>query len=273
MKSFIIAQVRAESTEVGRLGQLREWIQSVVLHSLYARTEGGCGLSFVGGTALRFLHQSQRYSEDLDFALEKPELLSRLDDWARHGEQQLRRMGLDSRFDWKERDNAVRMGWVRVEGDLMAKCGFSSTTLRVKVEIDTNPPGGAKRSSSFVTTKIGDCVFRHDDLPSLFAGKIHALLFRRYTKGRDWYDLQWYLARKVIPNEQLLVNAVNQTGGVIEPDGWRQMILRKLDKVDWDLIRADLRKFMDDVSIVNADLLRPMLESDQKRQGRSRFKL
>lgn len=92
--------------------------------------------------------------------------------------------------------------------------------LRIKLEIDTNPPAGSlwdQRFHDFPT----DFSVLVQDLPSNFALKLHALLCRPYIKGRDWFDLLWYIRNGALPNLGLLQNAVQQVGpfagGDVEP--------------------------------------------------------
>lgn len=87
---------------------------------------------------------------------------------------------------------------------------------------------------------------RHHDLPSMMAGKIHAILSRPYAKGRDWYDLLWYLSRRppVEPNATLLEAALLQTGA-IPREGWQSAIVQRIMELDFRLIRADIEPFLE----------------------------
>ena len=78
--------------------------------------------------------------------------------------------------------------------------------------MDTNPPKGG-RTAETPLNKTYIFSVRHFDLPSMLATKLHACFYRKYTKGRDFYDLVWYLGRKVFPNLELLNNAIQQTEG------------------------------------------------------------
>lgn len=109
------------------------------------------------------------------------------------------------------------MAWVRFSRILYEAglAGIPEQKLAIKMEIDTKPPAGAQYGTQIVNRHM-IFVVRHHDLPSLLAGKIHALTTRRYAKGRDWYDLLWYgtLRPPVQPNLTLLQNALIQTEGV-----------------------------------------------------------
>ncbi len=91
----------------------------------------------------------------------------------------------------------------------------------------------------------------HYDLRSLFAGKVHALLCRKYTKGRDWYDLMWYLSKfkDIEPNYIMLNNAIVQT--FKEPlkftqDNWKIEIKKTVETLDWAKVRNDVSRFFED---------------------------
>jgi hypothetical protein len=143
----------------------------------------------------------------------------------------------------------VHVGWVRIAG-LLHEAGLSplpAETLAVKVEIDTRPPAGARCERRVLTRHLTFFV-QHHDLPSLLAGKLHALLARRYAKGRDWYDLLWFRSARppVEPNLVLLQNALDQTAGPgrYEADSWRALVRRRIESLDAAALAADVRPFL-----------------------------
>ncbi|HAE37867.1 MAG TPA: hypothetical protein DCG57_04410 [Candidatus Riflebacteria bacterium] len=103
--------------------------------------------------------------------------------------------------------------------------------------------------------------------PSLLAGKLHALLYRRWTKGRELYDLAWYLAdRRWPPPNLLFLNSVlHQTGWQKPPvttDNWRQTILQRLDQIEWAAARSDVFPFLEraqDINLIDHDMLKNLL--------------
>ena len=138
--------------------------------------------------------------------------------------------------------------------------------LWVKIEVDTDPPAGAGLAVS-VVDKFGLLRLQHHDLPSLFAGKLAAILARNYTKGRDLYDLLWYLTRDggVEPNLVLLGNALRQTAPDVaeaaEAD-WRGAVRARLEKVDWEDARRDVAPFLEqrrDVDLIAAETFNGLL--------------
>ncbi len=121
--------------------------------------------------------------------------------------------------------------------------------LAVKIEVDTNPPAGAGLTTTVVRRHV-TLQLQHHDRSSLLAGKLHAILQRPYVKGRDLYDLLWFLSDPdwPEPNLTLLNNARQQTGWVGEPltrENWRETVRHRLQAVLWEQVVADVRPFLE----------------------------
>lgn len=243
-----------------RLNVLREYLQALVLRSLH-ESEGFRCLAFVGGTALRFLYALPRFSEDLDFSLDsnvgyKPE------EWMTKVKRDLLLGGLDATVNWNDR-KTVQVTWIKIAGVLKdaGLAAMPQQTLSIKLEIDTRPPAGAKTHNQVVERHrmfAAKCY----DLPSLMAGKLHALITRKYPKGRDWYDFMWYSARRppVEPNLTLLQNALEQTHGTGQfvAGSWAQHVTDKLASLDMEKLRDDVRPFLErqgDVDLITKENL------------------
>jgi hypothetical protein len=148
-------------------------------------------------------------------------------------------------------EKTVKSAFVKFDG-LLFEIGLSphrSETVSIKVEIDTNPPAGAGLETSVVRRH---CLLnlQHYDKGSLLAGKLHALLTRRYIKGRDMYDLMWYLSDKTWPEPNILLlnNALKQTGWSgpqMTGANWRKETILKVSRYDWDKVVADARPFIE----------------------------
>jgi hypothetical protein len=143
----------------------------------------------------------------------------------------------------------------------------ASETLSVKVEVDTNPLLGAITETSLVRRHVTLRLCHHDKA-SLLARKLAAVLTRRYTKGRDIYDLIWYLADRTwpAPNLELMNAALAQSGwkrGAMSPTNWREHVRQKVETLDWDKVRADVRPFLErerDVDLLTAEGLGSLLK-------------
>jgi len=229
---------------------LREYLQLVILNIL---DEKGYfqNLAFVGGTALRILYDLPRYSEDLDFSLIAsnnylfPEMIRKIEK-----ELTLRNLECEVSDDPKK---VVATSFIKFN-TLLYQLGLSphkNQKLSIKLEVDQNPPSGYNQELTMVSKDflIG---IQHYDLPSLFAGKLHALLHRKYTKARDWYDLLWFLGQKVEPNFVMLNHAVTQTQGTlsrqIDMGYLHDLLLEEIENTDFNQVAVELEPFL-----INAD--------------------
>lgn len=120
--------------------------------------------------------------------------------------------------------------------------------LSIKLDIDSRPPAGSI-SETGIVNRHALLSLRYYDLPSLMAGKVHALMTRKYPKGRDWYDLVWYRAVRppVEPNLEQLQNALEQTQGkgVFEAVEWKTAVIQKVRSLDCAVLAEDVRSFLE----------------------------
>lgn len=257
MKEYLKELVAAAGDPLRGRHMAREYLQSRILLSLQG-SGAMIPLAFHGGTALRFLFQLPRFSEDLDFALERP-----------HASYDLRRYLQAITADLTAENYPVELrvseqqpvhsGQIRFRG-LPRELGLPALrdeTLMIKIEVDTRPPAGAGLDVS-VVRRHSLLRLQHHDRASLLSGKLHAILQRPYTKGRDLFDLMWYLTDSAwpSPNLTLLNNALLQTGWTgekVTAANWRKIIRERLRQLDWTAVVADVRPFL--MEPHNADLL------------------
>ncbi len=232
---------------------LAEILQLYVLASL-ARSGFFRVADFHGGTFLRIVHGLDRFSEDLDFALQQPDPAFA---WRGYLDRVLRDCAADGlpleAVD--KADRTVRKALLKTDSigaSLQLDLPFArhrAKKIVVKLEVDVSPPAGATRETSFLTFPALSAITTQT-LPSAFSGKLHALLCRTYVKGRDWYDFLWYAARGVRPNMALLANAIDQAGpwaqaGVTVDDAFLISSLReKVASIDWKHAAEDVRRFL-----------------------------
>jgi len=257
VKHYLAELVRAAPTPAYGQNVASEYLQARILDCLQ-RAGAMVPLAFHGGTALRFLYASTRYSEDLDFALERNRGAYDFRSYLGVVWSQLAAEGyaLDLKVNDKK---VVHHAFVRFVG-LLYELDLSphrDQVFSVKIEVDTNPPAGAGLRTTVVRRHV-TLQLQHHDRASLLAGKLHALLERSYLKGRDVYDLLWYLSDPdwPLPNLALLNNALQQTGWVgSQPtaDNWRDLVRDRLQTAAWDQVVADVRPFLE--LSANLDLL------------------
>ena len=234
---------------------LREITQEIVLAGL-ARTDFFQKCGFQGGTCLRVFHSLSRFSEDLDFALRRPDRSFGLALYLQTLARELTAFGYEFEIDDRSRvEQTVRKAFLKDDsaGRLLRlsyrPVSGPARKLRIKLEVDTNPPGGASYEMKYLDYPFPAAVAVFD-LPSLFAGKLHALLCREYLKGRDWYDFIWYTARRTPVNYPLLTAALHQAGpwqgvGVAADIAWcTTQLEQKIESTDWGQARRDVHRFL-----------------------------
>jgi len=231
-----------------KLNITREFLQTLCLKIMYDKGFLS-GLAFVGGTALRIIFDSRRFSEDLDFSLiqKKGYDFSLIDSELIRG---FNLYGFKAASKPKKEGSNVDGTFLKFSG-LLKDLGLSplaSQVLSIKLEVDSNPPHGGNIISTFVN-KIYPITITHYDLSSMFAAKLHACFYRKYLKGRDFYDFIWYLSKKVKPNIALLNNAIIQTEGEdprITEDNLSEFLLENIRKIDLALAKGDIERFLED---------------------------
>jgi hypothetical protein len=247
MKEAALDLVSGVADPAEKLNLLREYVQAMVLRSLH-ESEAFVSLAFVGGTALRFVHGLPRFSEDLDFSLVAKDAYTP-EKWMKKVKHDLQLSGFDAKVSWNDR-STVHKSWIKVAGVLKEAglAGRPEQNLSIKLEIDSRPPAGAI-SETGIINRHALLSLRYYDLPSLMAGKVHALMTRKYPKGRDWYDLVWYRAIRppIEPNLGQLQNALDQTQGegVCDAAGWKTDVVSKVRSLDCSVLVEDVRHFLE----------------------------
>lgn len=249
MKGVLLQLVRESVPQHGR-NAVREYLQVRILEELM-RAGAMSPLAFVGGTALRFLYYMKRYSEDLDFSLEGPREQYDLDRWVKAVARQFEREAYSIEYTLR-RQGAVHAVSLKFSG-VLYETGLSphsDETLMIRVEIDTNPPTGAVTRTSRVNRHV-TLRLHHHDRASLLAGKLLAVLNRQWAKGRDFYDLAWYLGRRdwPEPNVDMLNNGLKQAGAggaLLTRDTWRAHVASRVAEVPWKEVASDIERFAED---------------------------
>ncbi len=243
---------------------LREIIQETALLGLW-RARFFEHAAFYGGTALRILHGIDRFSEDLDFSLLQPDPDFSLHRFSAALEEEVRAFGFNLRVEsvTKSVESAVQSAFLKantrnellvIETDeRIARNIPPGQVLKIKIEVDTDPPPGFVTTTRYLLQPIPFAV-RCYTLPGLFAGKLHALLFRRWNnrvKGRDWYDLVWYAAHHPQLNLHHLEQRMRQTGhwsgDVRLTRGAFDLLMNDvIDRLDLEQARQDVSPFVKD---------------------------
>ena len=266
MKSQALAIVAESTLSRQAYQKLREYLQHVILRILFEQKVLKDWV-FHGGTALRIAHNLNRFSEDLDFYLKKIDRDYSLFSVAEKLNKALCLQGYSISVS-PAKKKAVQSTFIKFN-NLLFESGlthYREEKMSIKLEIDTNPPKGYRCNNVLINTFFPFSLI-HQDPGSFLSGKIHALLQRPYTKGRDYYDLMFLLSRweRISPNLEYLNNALKQTnyeGLPVRADNWKKILSECIRQADWPGIRKDIEPFLEssaDLALVDKDLLLGLL--------------
>lgn len=249
MKEAIRVLLHSVTSPAAARNLLREYLQARILESLQ-HAGAMTAIAFHGGTALRFLYGIPRYSEDLDFALEQQQEVYNFRGWLETIRRNLTAEGymIDLRVNDQK---VVHSAFVRFPG-LLHEVGLSphaSEVIAIKLEVDTKPPLGAGLTTTLVRRHV-TLNLHHHDRASLLAGKLHAILQWSYVKGRDLYDLFWYVSDPQWPKPNLLWlnNALQQsgwTGEALTEQNWQKSVTDRLNIIEWERVLVDVAPFLE----------------------------
>ncbi|MDD3375036.1 MAG: nucleotidyl transferase AbiEii/AbiGii toxin family protein [Candidatus Omnitrophica bacterium] len=244
---------------------LREITQEVALAAL-ARSDFYQTASFQGGTCLRIFYGLNRFSEDLDFILKETNGAFSFEKYLKNLSIEFQAYGYQVEIvDRSKAETTVKKAFIKDDslGKVLQlqhlKTDRSMSKIRIKIEVDTNPPQGSFFENKFLDFPFV-CALTTQDIPSLFAGKIHALLCREYVKGRDWYDFLWYVSYRATINLKFLEAALEQIGpwagqNVKIDDQWCcAQLSEKILSIDWQAARNDVARFIKPAELASLDL-------------------
>lgn len=244
---------------------VKEILQEIALYALWRSDFFDCAL-FQGGTSLRILHGLPRFSEDLDFLLRVPNSDFDWSPYLKGMTEVFAQFGLKLEAQPKPRmDTAIRAALLKDDSIVsQLDLSFAGTghrkAIKIKLEIDINPPAGSDEAATFLDFPA-DYEVRHQDLASNFALKIHALLCRGFLKGRDWFDFSWYVSRGVTPNLVLLQNALVQVGPWARDTSLRvdmpwlnDSLSSAIKSIAWKEAASDVERFLRPGDMKSVDL-------------------
>ena len=259
----MLAKYNCQS-EQDYINALKEIFQEISLLGLW-RAKFYEKAAFYGGTALRILHGLDRFSEDLDFSLLKPEKNFDLASYNQAIKDELMSFGFDVIVETKNKNinTNIESAFIKAETkkqliiidistDIINRIHHMNN-IKIKMEVDTNPPLKFQTESKTFLLPIPFSVKTYQ-LPDLFAGKIHALLCRPWqqrVKGRDWYDFVWYVSRHTP------VNLIHLQERLVQTNAWngknkltkkilREMLIAKINETDFENAKKDVLPFVKD---------------------------
>ena len=255
------------TTVYDKKNAIKEVMQEIVL----------CGLSragffkkaaFYGGTALRIFYGLDRFSEDLDFSLMYPDDEFELASYFPILEKEIKSFGLNVEISQKVKTKESGIDSAFLKGNTRElflsfyaneKIGRPSNELiKIKFEVDINPPALASFENKYNLLPIPHEVKLYD-MPSLFAGKIHAVICRAWNtrvKGRDLYDYVFYLSRRTGVNVEHLTERLKESGYIdkqttCEIDDIKKMLCERFDNIDFNQAKKDVEPFIKNPSVLD----------------------
>ena len=211
--------------------------------------------AFYGGTCLRLLHGMRRFSEDMDFSLLEPDRGFQFEDYFPAVVEEFKLAGKDVEIKMKHKGmpSAIESAFLKESSDVY-DIGFTTEKrLKVKIEVDIDPPPKFATEMR-VLSEPRNCIVRAYTLPDLFAGKVSAALFRKWknrVKGRDWYDVVWYICNRVPLNIGHLVERAKESepgADVSTPEKVIAAFDAKIEAVDFDNAKQDVVQYVMDTS-------------------------
>lgn len=241
----------ATQTREDKKNALHEVMQQVALAAFY-RAGFFDKAAFYGGTCLRIFHSLPRFSEDLDFSLleETPNFsIENYFDPIVDEFQALGRKVVISKKE-KKKQSQVESAFLKDTTEIYNIHFQTTPSVKIKLEIDTQPPLGFKTEPKLLLLPFSFMVKCYT-LPDLFAGKMHAMLFRNWknrVKGRDWYDFEWYVRYNVSLGFEHFVKRAEQTHGYdsdsMTQDVFKELLKKKITTTDINLVKEDVRPFI-----------------------------
>ena len=257
---------------------VREVVQSIILVGL-SRSGFFTKASFYGGTALRIFYGLNRYSEDLDFTLNDVDPNFSIEPYINKIKEVALSYGLDLEIVTKIK-TPIERAFAKLNtyhtfislklNDSFVSSLHKDEVLKVKFEIDCHPSLGFNTESKWLDIPEFAQIVVLDE-PSLFAGKLHAILCRNYkntVKGRDYYDFLFYIQKRVKPNLSYLRNKLVETGKISKSESFdicvlRNMLKEQFKNVDFSQVKTDAARFVfknEDLSFYTKELFIQMVD-------------
>ena len=244
------------------INALREILQEVALLGLW-RSKFFEKAAFYGGTALRVLYGLDRFSEDMDFSLLEPLDNFDLAGYTEFLTKEMKGFGFDVRVERSDKaiKTPIQSAFLKANtrnqllvietGEEILQAIPKGQILKVKLEVDTDPPAGFATRTRYLLQPI-PFAGRAFVLPDLFAGKMHAILCRRWrsrVKGRDWYDLVWYAANHPELHLYHLEQRMRQTAhwkgdAPLTSERFKDLLINAINKLDVEQARREVEPFV-----------------------------
>ena len=238
-------------TKDEKLNATHEVMQQITLAGLF-RGSFFNHAAFYGGTCLRIFYKLPRFSEDMDFSLiEKDETFS-LENYFDAIHSEFKALGREVSIDKKEKkiESHIDSAFLKDNTEIYNLKFKTERTVKIKIEVDRDPPLMFNTENKLLLHPFS-FMTRCYTLPCLYAGKMHALVYRKWrgrVKGRDWYDFEWYVKNNVALDFDHLRERIAQSENidmkVITADHFLQQLKTKIQNTDINQVKADVMPFI-----------------------------
>ena len=236
------------TTEQQKRNAIFEVNQQIILAGLYA---GGFfeSAAFYGGTCLRIFHGLQRFSEDMDFSLLAPDENFDFSKYFQPIVDAFALVGREVEITKKDKKSfgKVESAFLKDNTNVYDVTFQTEKSIKIKIEVDTNPPLNFTTEQKLLL-QPHSFMTRCFTLPDLFAGKMHALVYRAWknrVKGRDWYDFEWYVRNGVALDFAHLAERCKQFNGEdITPESFKDKLIERLSTADIKQVKEDVLPFV-----------------------------
>lgn len=236
------------TTEQKKRNATFEVNQQIILAGLY---NGGFfnEAAFYGGTCLRIFHGLQRFSEDMDFSLLTPNERFDFTQYFQPIIDQFALVGRDVEIKKKDKKSfgKVESAFLKDNTDVFDVTFQTEKSIKIKIEVDTQPPMKFNTEQKLLLLPES-FMTRCFTLPDLFAGKMHALVYRAWknrVKGRDWYDFEWYVRHNIpLDFTHLHERAIEFNHEDITKDSFLEKLNERLATADINQVKADVLPFI-----------------------------
>jgi predicted nucleotidyltransferase component of viral defense system len=239
------------NSENDRRNAIHEVMQEIALAGLY-RSGFFEKAAFYGGTCLRIFHSMPRFSQDMDFSLVTKAGSFDLKDYFPAIVAEFKALGRDVVITRKEKSitGNIESAFLKDNTEIYDLSFQTERAIKVKIEVDTDPPLEFQTEQKLLLQPFS-FMTRCFVLPDMFAGKMHALLFRNWklrVKGRDWYDFEWYVRHQVPLDFNHLQVRTRQFNGInMSREDFIDKLKNRLASAEIEMVKRDVTPFIMDM--------------------------
>jgi predicted nucleotidyltransferase component of viral defense system len=250
----MMSRYEIKTTE-DRQNAIHEVMQQITLAALY-RTDFFDKAAFYGGTCLRIFYNLQRFSEDMDFSLLEKDDSFNLERYFDAIKNEFNAHGREIVITRKTKtpNTNIESAFLKDNTELYNIAFQTQPSVKIKIEVDTDPPLGFHTEYKLLLLPFS-FMTRCFTLPGLFAGKMHAFLFRNWknrVKGRDWYDLEWYVRNEYKLDFNHFIKRCNQNNKVFPNNFTHEefisLVRERISETNIERVKADVSPFVKNIN-------------------------